>query len=128
MPWPPGELKRSNSGPRRPWTPSRCGSHSRAGPHRADLHYAGDPYGGPRGGHRCHGLPANSSAQIRGPGGHGPPADAVAILGQGPIGLIFTMLATRTGARVVATDAMASRRTQALKFGAQAAMDPQPMR
>ena len=52
------------------------------------------------------------------------PGDVVAILGQGPIGLIFTMMAARCGARVVATDAMAGRRTQALKFGAERALHP----
>jgi len=52
------------------------------------------------------------------------PGDVVAVLGQGPIGLIFTMMAVRCGARVVATDAMAGRRSQALKFGAELAFDP----
>jgi L-iditol 2-dehydrogenase len=52
------------------------------------------------------------------------PGDVVAVLGQGPIGLIFTMMAVRSGARVVATDAMAARRAQALKFGAERALDP----
>lgn len=50
--------------------------------------------------------------------------DLVVILGQGPIGLIFTMIVARTGARVLATDAMASRRALAEKFGAAAAFDP----
>src|SRR5690348_15652301 len=35
------------------------------------------------------------------------PDDVVAILGQGPIGLIFTMMVARTGARILATDGMA---------------------
>lgn len=52
------------------------------------------------------------------------PGDVVAILGQGPIGLIFTMLAARRGARIVATDAMDSRRTLARRFGAQEAFHP----
>jgi L-iditol 2-dehydrogenase len=52
------------------------------------------------------------------------PGDAVAILGQGPIGLIFTMIVARTGARIVATDTMGSRRALALKFGAETAFDP----
>lgn len=52
------------------------------------------------------------------------PGDVVAVLGQGPIGLIFTMMAVRSGARVVATDAMPSRRGLALKFGAELALDP----
>src|SRR6266576_687795 len=38
------------------------------------------------------------------------PEDTVAILGQGPIGLIFTMMAVRTGARAIVTDTMSSRR------------------
>lgn len=52
------------------------------------------------------------------------PDDVVAILGQGPIGLIFTMLAARRGARIVATDAMDSRRTLARRFGAREAFHP----
>ncbi len=46
------------------------------------------------------------------------------MLKQGPIGLIFTMMAVRTGARVLATDSMAGRRKLALKFGASEAFDP----
>jgi L-iditol 2-dehydrogenase len=52
------------------------------------------------------------------------PEDVIVILGQGPIGLIFTMIVARSGARIVATDSMASRRALALKFGAAAAFDP----
>lgn len=52
------------------------------------------------------------------------PEDVVAVLGQGPIGLIFTMMAARTGARIVATDTMESRRDLALRFGADTAFDP----
>ncbi len=52
------------------------------------------------------------------------PDDVVVILGQGPIGLIFTMMVARTGARIVATDTMPSRRSLALKFGAEAVFDP----
>jgi L-iditol 2-dehydrogenase len=48
------------------------------------------------------------------------PGDVVAILGQGSIGLIFTMLAKRMGASVLATDAIASRRELAQRFGASA--------
>jgi len=48
----------------------------------------------------------------------------VAILGQGPIGLMFTMLVKRSGATMVATDTMPYRRELALKFGAAAAFDP----
>jgi L-iditol 2-dehydrogenase len=50
--------------------------------------------------------------------------DVTVILGQGPIGLIFTMIAARSGSRIVATDAMASRRALALRFGAEEAFDP----
>ena len=50
--------------------------------------------------------------------------DVVAILGQGPIGLIFTMLVARTGAKIVATDTMPTRRALARKFGALEAFDP----
>ncbi len=52
------------------------------------------------------------------------PGEVVAILGQGPIGLIFTMLAARTGARIVATDTIARRRTLSVLFGAVASYDP----
>jgi L-iditol 2-dehydrogenase len=52
------------------------------------------------------------------------PEDVVVILGQGPIGLIFTMMVARTGARIVATDTMPSRRALSLKFGAEAVFDP----
>jgi L-iditol 2-dehydrogenase len=52
------------------------------------------------------------------------PGDVLAVLGQGPIGLIFTMMAARTGARVVATDTMDTRRALARRFGAAEAFDP----
>jgi L-iditol 2-dehydrogenase len=50
--------------------------------------------------------------------------DVVAILGQGPIGLIFTMLVKRTGASILVTDTIEFRRQLSEKFGA-AAYDPQ---
>jgi len=50
--------------------------------------------------------------------------DVVVILGQGPIGLLFTMLVKRYGATMVATDAMPFRRELAVRFGAAAALDP----
>lgn len=50
--------------------------------------------------------------------------DVVAVLGQGPIGLIFTRMVARGGARVVATDTMAGRREKAISFGAEQAFDP----
>src|SRR5271163_2265593 len=52
------------------------------------------------------------------------PEDLVVILGQGPIGLVFTMLVKRSGAGMLATDAMPYRRELALRFGAAAAFDP----
>ena len=52
------------------------------------------------------------------------PGDVVLVLGQGPIGLIFTMMVARTGARVIATDTMPERRELARKFGAEEAFDP----
>lgn len=52
------------------------------------------------------------------------PGDVVVILGQGPIGLIFTMMVKRSGALIVATDTMPGRRALALEFGAEAAFDP----
>ncbi len=52
------------------------------------------------------------------------PEDVVVILGQGPIGLLFTMLVKRSGATMIATDTMPYRRELALRFGAAAAMDP----
>ena len=52
------------------------------------------------------------------------PGDVVAVLGQGPIGLIFTMMLARTGARVVSTDTMEFRRGLARRFGATEVFDP----
>jgi len=52
------------------------------------------------------------------------PEDFVAILGQGPIGLMFTMLVNRTGARVAATDTIAERLSVAWRCGATFAWDP----
>lgn len=52
------------------------------------------------------------------------PGDLVLVQGQGPIGLIFTMLAKRAGARVVATDAIPERLALARRFGAECAWDP----
>lgn len=50
--------------------------------------------------------------------------EVVAILGQGPIGLMFTMLVRRTGAAILATDTISRRRGLALRFGAREAWDP----
>jgi L-iditol 2-dehydrogenase len=52
------------------------------------------------------------------------PGDVVAVLGQGPIGLIFTLLAKRAGATVLATDTLPARRKLAEEFGADLAADP----
>ena len=52
------------------------------------------------------------------------PGDVVLIQGQGPIGLIFTMLVRRTGALIVATDTIPERLALARRFGAQEALDP----
>ncbi|HXE11570.1 MAG TPA: alcohol dehydrogenase catalytic domain-containing protein [Bryobacteraceae bacterium] len=49
--------------------------------------------------------------------------DTVAILGQGPIGLIFTMLVKRTGARVIASDTIPYRLALSRDLGADSA-DP----
>jgi L-iditol 2-dehydrogenase len=50
-------------------------------------------------------------------------ADTVAVLGQGPIGLIFTLLVNRTGASVITSDTIALRRDLSQRFGARA-FDP----
>src|SRR5436189_5338045 len=53
------------------------------------------------------------------------PEDLVVILGQGPIGLMFTMLVKRSGARVAVSDTIAERRRVAARCGAEFAWDPQ---
>jgi L-iditol 2-dehydrogenase len=52
------------------------------------------------------------------------PEDLVLVMGQGPIGLMFTMLVDRTGARVAATDTIAERRELSARCGASFAWDP----
>ena len=52
------------------------------------------------------------------------PDEFVAILGQGPIGLMFTMLVHRTGARVAATDAIPERLAVSLRCGADLTWNP----
>ena len=52
------------------------------------------------------------------------PGEVALILGQGPIGLMFTMLVRRTGARVIATETIGSRRDLSLRCGAEQALDP----
>lgn len=51
------------------------------------------------------------------------PDDVVAVLGQGPIGLIFTTLVRRISSRIFATDGIAFRRGLSERFGARA-FDP----
>jgi L-iditol 2-dehydrogenase len=52
------------------------------------------------------------------------PGEVVLVLGQGPIGLLFTILVRRTGARVFTTDTISLRRKLSVKFGAEASFDP----
>ena len=52
------------------------------------------------------------------------PGDVVAILGQGPIGLMFTGLVRRAGATVFTTDGFQSRRELSLRFGAENSWPP----
>ncbi len=52
------------------------------------------------------------------------PEDVVLIQGQGPIGLLFTMLVKRTGATIIATDTIPERLALARKFGATEAWNP----
>jgi L-iditol 2-dehydrogenase len=52
------------------------------------------------------------------------PDEFVVVMGQGPIGLMFTMLAHRTGARVAATDTIAERRAVSSRCGADLTWDP----
>jgi L-iditol 2-dehydrogenase len=52
------------------------------------------------------------------------PGETVLVMGQGPIGLMFTMLVKRTGARVAATDTIAERRELSARCGAEFSWDP----
>ena len=52
------------------------------------------------------------------------PGETAAVLGQGPIGLLFTMLLAARGVVVYATDLMASRRERAEKLGATGVFHP----
>jgi L-iditol 2-dehydrogenase len=52
------------------------------------------------------------------------PEDVVAVLGQGPIGLIFTMILKNSGAKIVTTDGMAGRRELSKRFGARETFNP----
>jgi L-iditol 2-dehydrogenase len=50
--------------------------------------------------------------------------ETVVVLGQGPIGLLFTMLLAKQGAQIHASDPLERRRELARRFGAVAAVDP----
>lgn len=52
------------------------------------------------------------------------PEDFVLVMGQGPIGLMFTMLAKRSGARIAATDTMDERLEIAGRCGAEFVWNP----
>lgn len=52
------------------------------------------------------------------------PDDFVLVMGQGPIGLMFTMLVKRVGARIAATDTMADRLETAARCGAEFTWNP----
>jgi len=52
------------------------------------------------------------------------PSDFVLVIGQGPIGLMFTMLAHRTGARVAVTDTIQQRLSISRNCGAELAWNP----
>lgn len=65
--------------------------------------------------HTCH--KAIVQADLR-------PGELCLVLGQGPIGLMFTMLAHRTGAHVVATDTISRRMELARRFGAEQVWNP----
>ncbi|MFB3777258.1 MAG: alcohol dehydrogenase catalytic domain-containing protein [Bryobacteraceae bacterium] len=73
--------------------------------------------------HACFVEPINTCLKAVGQMGL-EPGELVAILGQGPIGLMFTMLCRRTGATVVATDTIRRRRELSLELGAMASWDP----
>lgn len=53
------------------------------------------------------------------------PGDLVLVLGQGPIGLLFTMLARLRGARVAATERLPYRRQLSRELGAEECLDPE---
>ena len=53
------------------------------------------------------------------------PGDTVVVVGQGPIGLLFTQLVKLAGGRVVAMDRLAYRLEASRRFGADVALDPQ---
>lgn len=52
------------------------------------------------------------------------PGDLAVVMGQGPIGLIFTMLLKHKGIRTITTDTMAERRALSVRFGAERCLNP----
>jgi L-iditol 2-dehydrogenase len=52
------------------------------------------------------------------------PGEVAVVIGQGPIGLLFTMLLRRTGATIVTTDTISTRRELSLRCGALETWDP----
>lgn len=52
------------------------------------------------------------------------PGDSVGVLGQGPIGLLFTAILRLRGCRILATDTLQTRLQLAAEFGADVALDP----
>ncbi len=52
------------------------------------------------------------------------PDELAIVMGQGPIGLIFTMILKHKGIRTLVTDRMAGRRAMGERFGAEKALDP----
>jgi L-iditol 2-dehydrogenase len=52
------------------------------------------------------------------------PDETAVVIGQGPIGLLFTMLLRRTGAAILATDTIPARRELSRRCGALEAWDP----
>ncbi len=52
------------------------------------------------------------------------PGETVAVIGQGPIGLLLMLLCRLTGATAITSDPMPERRVKSLQLGAAAALDP----
>jgi L-iditol 2-dehydrogenase len=52
------------------------------------------------------------------------PDDLCVVMGQGPIGMLFTMILKQRGLRTVTTDTMEQRRALSLEFGAEHSWDP----
>ena len=50
--------------------------------------------------------------------------ETILVIGQGPIGMLLTMLAAHEGATVYTSDPMAGRRAASVRFGAEEAFDP----